>query len=147
MNCLQSCDKTRSRWKIEIENHRRSRINSSRCFKEETKENVVKNNIQIRLDIKTNTLWVGYKMLTQNPRTWAREPIQGLQEGDDDLGKNSERSSEKPLDRRSDRGASEENWRLVLGSLWWRVKGPCLVLVIEWQLRWTNSVYMRYTGD
>ena len=25
------------------------------------------------------------------------------------------------------------------------VKGSCLVLVIEWQLRWTNSVYVRYT--
>ena len=30
---------------------------------------------------------------------------------------------EKPLDRRSDRGASEENWRLGLGSLWCRVVG------------------------
>ena len=27
------------------------------------------------------------------------------------------------------------------------VKGPCVVLVIEWQLRWTNCVYVRYTGD
>ena len=27
------------------------------------------------------------------------------------------------------------------------MKGPCLVLVIESQVRWTNSVYVRYTGD
>ena len=27
------------------------------------------------------------------------------------------------------------------------VKGPCLVLVTEWQSRWTNCVYVRYTGD
>ena len=27
------------------------------------------------------------------------------------------------------------------------VKGPCLVLVIERQPRWTNCVYVRYTGD
>ena len=33
--------------------------------------------------------------------------------------------------------------RSTIGCL----KGPCLVLVIEWQLRWTNSVYVRYTGD
>ena len=40
---------------------------------------------------------------------------------------------------------------LILPSLqvdpFGRVKGPCVVLVIEWQPRWTNCVYMRYTGD
>ena len=33
------------------------------------------------------------------------------------------------------------------GSVHFHLKGPCLVLVIEWQLRWTNSVYVRYRGD
>ena len=28
-----------------------------------------------------------------------------------------------------------------------RLKCPCMVLVIEWQPRWTNCVYVRYTGD
>ena len=27
------------------------------------------------------------------------------------------------------------------------LKGPCVVLVIEWQHRCTNCVYVRYTGD
>ena len=44
------------------------------------------------------------------------------------------------------------NWCLYYSPLYMLedggpLKGPCLVLVIEWQLRWTNCVYVRYIGD
>jgi len=49
---------------MEIRKYRRTRIESSRCCKDEMKENVVKNNVQIRSGIKSNTLRAGFKRLT-----------------------------------------------------------------------------------
>jgi len=47
---------------------------------------------------------------------------------------------------------SQLHWhRLTKRTIYTRIpcplKNPFLVLVIEWQLRWTNSVYVRYIED
>jgi hypothetical protein len=65
----------RSGLKIAIENHRRTQNHSSRCDKDKTNEDVVKNNISTHLDNESNILRALLRKLTLETKHHARSGL------------------------------------------------------------------------
>jgi len=58
-----------------IENHQRTQLNSTRCYKDKTNEHVVKNNIPTHLDNESNTLRALLRKLTLETKLHARRRL------------------------------------------------------------------------
>jgi len=72
--------------RIAIENHRRTQNHSSRCNKDKTNEDIVKNNIPTRLDNESNTLRALLRKLTLETKLHARRRLLRVGEEEKSLG-------------------------------------------------------------